>query len=123
MDHKLEPEIFHLNPKRSDTDWFKNVVRSCGSAVISLTFSSSSSFCSSIFFRFVPSSLSSYCAYALKAFPLDMSQYGRLFNSTRIPQQGKDELKSFSDTRHVLVMRNGHMYCVEASQPDGVLCL
>ena len=23
----LEPDIFHLKPQRSDTDWFKNIIR------------------------------------------------------------------------------------------------
>ena len=55
----------------------------------------------------------------MKAFPLDMSQYKRLFNSTRIPRQGKDELKSSLGEPHVLVLRNGHMYCVDAVQPNG----
>ena len=55
----------------------------------------------------------------MKAFPLDMSQYKRLFNSTRIPRQGKDELKSSLGEPHVLVLRNGHMYCVDAAQPNG----
>ena len=26
-DQKLEPEIFHLNPARSNTKWFKNAIR------------------------------------------------------------------------------------------------
>ena len=55
----------------------------------------------------------------MKAFPLDMSQYKRLFNSTRIPRQGKDELKASPGAPHVLVLRNGHMYCVDAVQPNG----
>lgn len=40
----------------------------------------------SIFFRLIPRSLAWYGAYWYKAFPLDMSQYNRLFNSTRIPR-------------------------------------
>ena len=23
----LDPEIFHLNPKKSDSDWFKRIIR------------------------------------------------------------------------------------------------
>ena len=26
-DKILDPEIFHLNPKKSDTDWFKKIIR------------------------------------------------------------------------------------------------
>ena len=49
----------------------------------------------------------------MNAFPLDMSQYGNLFNSTRLPRVGKDELISYhnkSITNHVLVLRRGHAY-------------
>lgn len=28
-DKILDPEIFHLNPRKSDTDWFKNIIRYC----------------------------------------------------------------------------------------------
>ncbi len=27
MDGKLEPEIFHLNPEKSDTQRFRNIIR------------------------------------------------------------------------------------------------
>lgn len=36
--------------------------------------------------RMIPSSIAFYGAYMYKAFPLDMSQYKNLFNSTRIPR-------------------------------------
>lgn len=71
--------------------------------------------------RFVPSSLSWYAsALGAKAFPLDMSQYGHLFNSTRIPHRGKDELVSFDHTNgHIVVMRKGRFYRVNVVQEDG----
>ena len=71
--------------------------------------------------RFVPSSLSWYAAaLAAKAFALDMSQYGRLFNSTRIPRQRKDELVSFDHANgHIVVMRKGRFYRVNAVRDDG----
>ncbi|XP_074524076.1 carnitine O-palmitoyltransferase 2, mitochondrial [Halichoeres trimaculatus] len=93
----LEPEVFHLNPAKSDTDRFKN------------------------FIRWVPSSLSWYGAYMVNAYPLDMSQYFRLFNSTRIPKQGRDELFTDAKGRHVLVMRKGNMYVFDIVDRDGNL--
>lgn len=95
-DGKLEPEVYHLNPEKSDTEMFRNVI------------------------RFVPSALSWYAAFLVKAFPLDMSQYSRLFSSTRIPHQHKDELVTFQNSRHVVVLRRGHFYEVEALQRDGL---
>ncbi|XP_077986984.1 carnitine O-palmitoyltransferase 2, mitochondrial-like [Glandiceps talaboti] len=94
---KLEPEVYHLNPAKSDTESFRKIV------------------------RWVPSSLSWYAAYLYKAFPLDMSQYKNLFNSTRIPHQGKDELRLDTDARHILVMRNGHFYTFDVLAKDGTI--
>nr|XP_046248578.1 carnitine O-palmitoyltransferase 2, mitochondrial [Scatophagus argus] len=93
----LEPEVFHLNPAKSDTDSFKN------------------------FIRWVPSSLSWYGAYMVNAYPLDMSQYFRLFNSTRIPKRGRDELFTDEKGRHLLVMRKGNMYVFDIMDRDGNL--
>lgn len=93
----LEPEIFHLNPAKSDTDRFKNLI------------------------RWVPSSLSWYGAYMVNAYPLDMSQYFRLFNSTRIPKRGRDELFTDDKGKHLLVMRKGNMYVFDIVDRDGNL--
>lgn len=93
----LAPEVFHLNPAKSDTDTFKK------------------------FIRWVPSSLSWYGAYMVNAYPLDMSQYFRLFNSARIPKRGRDELFTDAKGRHLLVMRNGNMYVFDIVDRDGNL--
>ncbi|CAK6980609.1 carnitine O-palmitoyltransferase 2%2C mitochondrial [Scomber scombrus] len=93
----LEPEVFHLNPAKSDTDGFKKLI------------------------RWVPSSLSWYGAYMVNAYPLDMSQYFRLFNSTRIPKRGRDELFTDEKSRHLLVMRKGNMYVFDIVDRDGNL--
>ncbi|XP_034736316.1 carnitine O-palmitoyltransferase 2, mitochondrial [Etheostoma cragini] len=93
----LEPEVFHLNPAKSDTDGFKR------------------------FIRWVPSSLSWYGAYMVNAYPLDMSQYFRLFNSTRIPKSGRDMLFTDEKARHLLVMRKGNMYVFDVVDRDGNL--
>ncbi|XP_072246358.1 carnitine O-palmitoyltransferase 2, mitochondrial [Leuresthes tenuis] len=93
----LEPEVFHLNPAKSNTDRFKSLI------------------------RWVPSSLSWYGAYMVNAYPLDMSQYFRLFNSTRIPKRGRDELFTDEKGRHLLVMRKGNMYVFDVVDRDGNL--
>ncbi|XP_026779986.2 carnitine O-palmitoyltransferase 2, mitochondrial [Pangasianodon hypophthalmus] len=93
----LEPEVFHLNPAKSNTDTFKK------------------------FIRWVPSSISWFGAYMVNAYPLDMSQYFRLFNSTRIPKPNRDELFTDQKGRHVLVMRRGNMYIFDALDRDGNL--
>lgn len=54
-----------------------------------------------------------------KAFPLDMSQFGNLFSSTRIPRPGKDELQKFPDSQHIVVLRNGHFYAFDVLDGDG----
>nr|XP_058919787.1 carnitine O-palmitoyltransferase 2, mitochondrial isoform X2 [Kogia breviceps] len=91
----LEPEVFHLNPAKSDTDTFKRLI------------------------RFVPSSLSWYGAYLVNAYPLDMSQYFRLFNSTRLPKPSRDELFTDDKARHLLVLRKGHFYVFDVLDQDG----
>eukprot|EP00795_Rhopilema_esculentum_P002490 gene2490-18153_t len=91
----LAPDVYHLNPKKSDTKFFRSFV------------------------RLLPSSLSWYGAYLFKAFPLDMSQYKRLFNSTRIPLKEKDSLESFPADRHILVIRNGHFFTFDLLKQDG----
>lgn len=91
----LEPEVFHLDPAKSDTDAFKRLI------------------------RFVPSSLSWYGAYLVNAYPLDMSQYFRLFNSTRIPKPSRDELFTDTKARHLLVLRKGHFYVFDVLDEDG----
>ncbi|XP_056234137.1 carnitine O-palmitoyltransferase 2, mitochondrial [Seriola aureovittata] len=95
----LEPEVFHLNPAKSDTDGFKKLI------------------------RWVPSSLSWYGAYMVNAYPLDMSQYFRLFNSTRIPKRGRDELFTNEKGKHLLVMRKGNMYVFDIVDRDGDLVM
>ncbi|KAM8930616.1 carnitine O-palmitoyltransferase 2, mitochondrial [Pelodytes ibericus] len=91
----LEPEVFHLNPAKSDTQTFKRLI------------------------RFVPSSLSWYGAYMVNAYPLDMSQYFRLFNSTRIPKLNRDELVTDVNGKHLLVLRKGNFYVFDVFDKDG----
>ena len=70
--------------------------------------------------KFVPQRFASQVALLSGAIPLDMSQYDQLFGTTRIPKRGKDELVHSLSSQHVVVMRNGHLYCVEAQQANGL---
>ncbi|VDO12950.1 unnamed protein product [Haemonchus placei] len=91
----LAPEVFHLNPKKSDTKLFRNVCKS------------------------LPASLSWYGAVAFKAFPLDMSQYKSLFNGTRIPKKDKDVLYQDTTQKHFMVMCRGRIYAVDIFDDKG----
>ncbi|KAG5336020.1 CPT2 palmitoyltransferase, partial [Acromyrmex heyeri] len=85
----LEPEVFHMKPEKSDTPLFRNVI------------------------RLIPSRFSWYGAYLFKAFPLDMSQYKNLFNTTRIPELGKDRIFHDPSAKHLVVLRKGHFYAFD----------
>ena len=85
--NRLKPEIFHLNPEKSDTVLFQRLM------------------------RMIPESVSFYGAYMFNAYPLDMSQYFRLFNSTRIPKKDKDVLFTDESKRHIAVLFRGHFFC------------
>ncbi|XP_049316344.1 carnitine O-palmitoyltransferase 2, mitochondrial isoform X1 [Bactrocera dorsalis] len=91
----LEPEIYHLNAKKSDTQRFKNIM--C----------------------LVPERIATYAAYAFKAFPLDMSQYKRLFGVSRIPGKEKDSLVQNENSNHILVIRGGNIYSVDVLDKEG----
>ncbi|KAI4502095.1 hypothetical protein M0802_002777, partial [Mischocyttarus mexicanus] len=94
----LLPEVYHMNPKKSDTELFKKVT------------------------GLLPSSISWYGAYLFKAFPLDMSQYQHLFNTSRIPLQGKDEIyHDDNGGRHLIVMRKGHFYAFDVLDENGYI--
>ncbi|KAL3289715.1 hypothetical protein HHI36_023115 [Cryptolaemus montrouzieri] len=85
----LEPEVFHLNPKKSNTPLFRNV-------------------CSKL-----PETVSWYGAYMFNAYPLDMSQYTSLFKSTRIPETDKDRLFKAPTSSHITIQHKGHFYVVK----------
>eukprot|EP00297_Palpitomonas_bilix_P004512 CAMPEP_0113895828 /NCGR_PEP_ID=MMETSP0780_2-20120614/17612_1 /TAXON_ID=652834 /ORGANISM="Palpitomonas bilix" /LENGTH=687 /DNA_ID=CAMNT_0000886767 /DNA_START=59 /DNA_END=2122 /DNA_ORIENTATION=+ /assembly_acc=CAM_ASM_000599 len=90
--------------------------------------------------QWVPESFSYYVAYLLKGYPLDMSQYPRLFASTRVPSREKDYLATYPDvdmrgdgpapmrgpvtdpsrlSRHVTVQYKNHLFEVEAIRESG----
>ena len=48
-----------------------------------------------------------------------MSQFGNLFNSTRIPEIGKDRLKCNPQAPHMLIMKNGNFYVFDIFDKNG----
>ncbi|KAF5274547.1 hypothetical protein FQA39_LY07159 [Lamprigera yunnana] len=91
----LEPEVYHMNPKKTDTKLFRSV-------------------CSK-----TPSFLSWYVSYLLfNAYPLDMSQYHSLFNTSRLPQLNRDSLYSTKDSKHIIVQYKGNFYVVNVLDAD-----
>ncbi|XP_049868322.1 carnitine O-palmitoyltransferase 2, mitochondrial [Pectinophora gossypiella] len=93
----LEPEVYHLNPKKSNTPLFRTVT------------------------GLLPEAISWYGAYLFKAFPLDMSQFVGLFGATRIPLLTKDKIYRDSNSKHILVQKNGNFYIFDVLDADGNL--
>ena len=91
----LEPEVFHLNPKKTDNDKYRK------------------------WMRIAPQFIATYASYAFKAFPLDMSQYERLFGTSRIPELEKDRLVQSPNSKHIMVMRRGNIYAVDVMDANG----
>ncbi|CAB3409899.1 unnamed protein product [Caenorhabditis bovis] len=91
----LAPEVFHLNPKKSDTKLFRTVCKT------------------------LPPSLSWFGAVAFKAFPLDMSQYKSLFCGSRIPKKEKDVLYLDNTQKHFLAIYRGVPYAVRIQNEKG----
>lgn len=91
----LKPEVYHMNPKKSDTPTYQKVTRLC------------------------PNIISTYVSYAFNAFPLDMSQYQGLFGATRIPELGKDRIYQDSDTKHLVVIKDGHFFAMDVLDEQG----
>lgn len=91
----LEPEVFHMNPKKSDTESYRR------------------------WMRLTPSLVATYASYAFKAFPLDMVQYERLFGTSRIPDTDKDYLVQSPNSKHIMIMRRGNIYAVDVLDNNG----
>lgn len=51
--------------------------------------------------------------HASAAYPLEMSLYSNLFSTTRIPQIGRDKIKTFENSTHVIIIRNGNFYTLD----------
>lgn len=96
-DGLLEPEVYHLNPQKSNNERYRR------------------------WMQLTPNIIASYVSYAFKAFPLDMSQYEKLFGTTRIPNRDKDQLQLNPDSKHIIVMCQGNIYAVDVLKADGCL--
>ncbi|OQR96495.1 choline/Carnitine O-acyltransferase [Thraustotheca clavata] len=94
-DKQLVPDIFHTKPQHSKTEMFDTVM------------------------KYLPESISFYGAAAVGAYPLDMSQYKNLFQSTRIPRVGEDVLQVFPDSKHVVVQYGSDFYTFDVLTPNG----
>lgn len=55
----------------------------------------------------------------MRGAPLCMDQYSRIFGTTRVPQEGEDVIETHSDSRHVVIFRDDHVFSVTPYHPDG----
>lgn len=101
-DLELEPDVFHTKPKLTEgSAWWELLV------------------------TLLPSSVSFYGAALFGAYPLDMSQYASLFESTRVPKPGRDELRKAAERadgclkRHVVVQCGARFFEIEVVRADG----
>mmetsp|Transcript_62182 Transcript_62182/g.166858 ORF Transcript_62182/g.166858 Transcript_62182/m.166858 type:complete len:666 (+) Transcript_62182:10-2007(+) len=108
-DEQLEPDLFHTKACMggSGEGFFKFLNGRGGDDSFKLV-------CSSI-----PKKYAFYGAYLYGSYPLDMSQYSGLFQSTRIPHVGKDELKKYPNSRHIVIQRGAEFYKLDVLRPDG----
>lgn len=97
LEEVLEPEVFHMNPAKSDTKVYRNLM------------------------KVMPKSVATYASFAFKAFPLDMSQFESLFSSTRIPKHSCDQLIRFPDSKHIAVLRGGQFFAFDVLDSNGNL--
>ena len=54
-----------------------------------------------------------------RGLPLSMNNYSLLLNSCQIPKVGKDEVRKYENSKHIVVMRNGHIYTADVIDKDG----
>jgi carnitine O-palmitoyltransferase 2 len=95
QDEILVPEIYHMDPRKTDTEAFRSKIMK------------------------FPTFIATYAAYFYKAYPLDMVQYEGLFAGTRIPKRDKDEIERFKNVRHILVSKDGNFFTVEVLDTNG----
>eukprot|EP00162_Nutomonas_longa_P006293 comp16869_c0_seq1/m.27530 comp16869_c0_seq1/g.27530 ORF comp16869_c0_seq1/g.27530 comp16869_c0_seq1/m.27530 type:complete len:659 (+) comp16869_c0_seq1:3-1979(+) len=93
-DQTIIPEVFHMKPQNSNTEKFFGMA------------------------SYYPRSLAYYWGYWNEAYALDMSQYASLFNTTRIPKKGCDELQS-ARQGNVIVLHKNRFFSIDALKKDG----
>ncbi|KAF8280743.1 putative carnitine O-palmitoyltransferase II [Trypanosoma cruzi] len=99
LENTLKPDIFNFGSRDhySRKDWFERTV------------------------ALSPRSISAkVCVFGsnFHAFPLDMSQYANLMNSTRVPGLIKDEVRGFGFAPHIIVQFRGHQYVVTVADSE-----
>lgn len=94
-EEQLEPDLFHMKPAKTDNDSFKRRI------------------------SFVPEYFAWFTGFVQQVYALDMSQYSRLFHSTRIPQLHEDKLQSYPKARHVVVQRGADFFTFDLLNQDG----
>ena len=96
----LKPEVFWFGSKDMycRKDWFLRTIRMMPESISAKALAIGSQF---------------------HAFPLDMSQYDSLFNTTRLPRRHRDEIQRSKFSNHVVVAHRGHYYKVVVADDDG----
>ncbi len=105
-DNKLEPDIFHTKP---------NLTQPLG-----VGYETKPSLFN-YYINYTPKFAGFHLSALFGAYPLDMSQYKNMFASTRIPQKDKDLLKSFSDSKHIVIQHNSSFWKVNVIDEDNNL--
>ena len=60
---------------------------------------------------------------ALKHAKLCMTQFGRLFSTTRIPRIGRDEVRTALGSQHIVVVCSGHFFAIQVMEGQGNVVL
>ena len=55
----------------------------------------------------------------MQVYPLDMSQFINLFQSTRIPMPDKDVIQRFPDSKHILIIHQGRFFTFDILDKNG----
>ena len=112
----LEPDVFHLKPRRTDT---VQPPTARARALLLTRFKRRAQPLWKEVMRWMPRSHAFYAAAVTNAYPLDMSQYANLFRSTRVPLPGRDELRTFDGSRHVVVQRGARFWALDILDESG----
>lgn len=99
-DNTLKPEIFWFGPKDMycRKPWFLQTMAMMPEAFAAPAIAFGSKF---------------------HAFPLDMSQYDSIFNTTRIPGKGRDRILNSAFSKHVVIAHRGNYYKVDVADEAG----
>ena len=94
---KLYPDVFHMKPHETDNAKFWSKV------------------------KWMPKLIATPLAYYLNVYPLDMSQFSNVLNSTRLPLEGKDAIQSFADSKHLVILHKGRLFSFDGLDENGDL--